>query len=288
MRFWVIFATLAAGRLQGGVLALKPETLKCFDEYLHGATIALQERATKQPFLWLDEDQRRLARAREGEIVIWSAGEKNPKGVPSGLIHDWMGAVFVPNAHLGDLLSVVRDYSRYTEVFKPGVVSARLLKQTASDDTFSMLLRNGSYFTRTIIDGDYHSTYVQVDGKRWYSISCSTRVQEIENYGQPSQHELPPDEGHGYIWRICGLSQFEERDGGVYIDEEAIALSRDIPAAFRWFVDPIVRRVSKESLALSMEETRAAVGAKAHETNVSRTSGTGSRGVCQVSGGCFR
>jgi hypothetical protein len=46
---------------------------------------------------------------------------------------------------------------------------------------------------------------------------------------------------------------------GVYVELEAIALSRDIPAAFRVFVTPIVRRVSRDSLATSLHQTKAAV-----------------------------
>jgi hypothetical protein len=53
----------------------------------------------------------------------------------------------------------------------------------------------------------------------------------------------------------------EERDGGVYADLEAIALSRDIPAAARLFVTPIVRRVSKESLATSLHQAKIALNA---------------------------
>jgi hypothetical protein len=40
---------------------------------------------------------------------------------------------------------------------------------------------------------------------------------------------------------------------------EALALSRDIPVAFRWVADPIVRRVSKNALVLSLHQTQEAV-----------------------------
>jgi len=46
---------------------------------------------------------------------------------------------------------------------------------------------------------------------------------------------------------------------GVYVELEAIALSRDIPAAFRVFVTPIVRRVLRDSVATSLHQTKAAV-----------------------------
>ncbi len=53
-----------------------------------------------------------LARVRAGETVVSPIGSQNPKRVPSGLIHDWVGAVFIPNATLQDVLRVIRDYAR--------------------------------------------------------------------------------------------------------------------------------------------------------------------------------
>jgi hypothetical protein len=70
---------------------------------------------------------------------------------------------------------------------------------------------------------------------------------------------LPEDEGTGLIWRAYSITRFEERDGGVYIELEAIILSRDIPILLRWIVDPIVRRVSRESLTTSFRQTEEAV-----------------------------
>jgi hypothetical protein len=87
-------------------------------------------------------------------------------------------------------------------------------------------------------------------------------VQEIHNYGHPNETKLPPSEGTGYLWQIYSVARFEERDGGVYMELEAIALSRDIPAAIRWIVDPIVRRISKNALLTSLRQTAEAVRLK--------------------------
>ncbi len=37
---------------------------------------------------------------------------------------------------------------------------------------------------------------------------------------------------------------------------ESIALSRDVPAIFAWFVNPLIRRVSRQTLAHFLEATR--------------------------------
>jgi hypothetical protein len=66
-------------------------------------------------------------------------------------------------------------------------------------------------------------------------------------------------EGSGVIWRLFSIARYQERDGGVYIELEAIALSRDIPASLRWLAGPIVRRVSRSSLSISLRQTENAV-----------------------------
>jgi hypothetical protein len=66
-------------------------------------------------------------------------------------------------------------------------------------------------------------------------------------------------EGSGLIWRLFSIARYAQRDGGVYVELEAIALSRDIPPTFRWLIEPIVRRVSRGSLLTSLQQTENAV-----------------------------
>ena len=58
----------------------------------------------------------------------------------------------------------------------------------------------------------------------------------------------------------------------MYVELEAIALSRDIPGSLRWMVEPIVRRVSRSALVVSLQETADAVRSN---TNITSTSSVG-------------
>ena len=176
-----------------------------------------------------------------------------------GSIHDWIGAAFFPNTKLNDVLAVVRDYNHYKDLYKPSVVESKSLAAPGGDDKFSMLLVNKEVVAKTALDSEYQACYQKLDAKRWYGIAYSTRIQEIRDYGQPGEKRLPPDEGSGYIWRLYSIARFEERDGGVYVELEAMVLSRDITGAFRWVADPIVRRVSKNSLWTSLRKMEEAV-----------------------------
>ena len=166
------------------------------------------------------------------------ASQHVPLKVQSGLIHDWTGAAFIPNANFDDVLPVLRDYDRYKDYYRPNVVDAKRIATSRSKDQFSMVLMNKSVISRTALAADYQTVYTQIDGHRWYSVTDATRFQEIAEYDTPSQHILPENHGTGLIWRIHSITHFEERDGGVYIEVEAIALSRDIPSVSCGVHDP--------------------------------------------------
>src|SRR5271165_2407625 len=122
---------LTAARSYGA--ELKEETLKTWDAYVQTANSQMRDRLQGH-FLWVDEDPDRLRRVRAGKILVASVGGQNPKPVPSGLIHDWIGAAFIPGARLEDVLSAVRDYSHFKEFYKPTVVDSRSLGTVGTCD----------------------------------------------------------------------------------------------------------------------------------------------------------
>jgi hypothetical protein len=239
---------------------LKPETLSAWNQYVQSADAAMQARLRPgKSFLWIDEAPDRRQQLRAGDIVVASVGDHNPTKVPSGLIHHWIGAAFFPNARLEDVLGVVRDYPHYKDYYHPNVVDSSTIRQTRDVDRFSMLVMNKALFMKTGLETEYESSFAQAGKQKWYSIATTVRVQEVEDYGQPSEHKLPPDEGSGFVWRLQSITRYEETDDGVYVEIEAIALSRDIPAAVSWLVNPIVRRVSKGAMTTSLRQTLGAV-----------------------------
>jgi hypothetical protein len=235
---------------------LKQESLDAWDQYLAAAKASMQERSKGQ-FLWADEAHERLGRIRKGEVVVSPMGH-TPHAVPAGLIHHWIGAAFIPGARLDDVIGVVRNYNRYTEFYKPSVIDAKTLSQKAVQDRFSVVVVDKAMFMRRALDSEYESQFTEVNSSKWYSVAETTRVQEVSDEGP-----IPDGEGSGYIWRLCTMSRYEERDGGVYLETEAIALSRPIPGVLHWVVDPIVRRVSRASLTTSIEQTRDATNSSA-------------------------
>jgi hypothetical protein len=241
-------------------IELQPGTLKAWDDYIRNADSRMQARLDGQrQFLWTDESADRSRRIRRGEILVAPVTGRGTQSVASGIIHDWIGATFIPNATIEGLLAVVHDYDRYKEFYKPVVADSKAVACTETDQNFSMVWQHKILLVNAAIEGQYQAHDFAVDERRGYNIANTTRVQEIEGYGQNGEYLLPPGQGNGFIWRMHSIARYKERDGGVYLELEAIALTRDIPPSLRWVVNPVVNHLSINSLTTSLRQTREAV-----------------------------
>jgi hypothetical protein len=114
---------------------LDQQTVAAWNKYVASATPHMQDRlAGKSPFLWADEDPARRRQLSSGEIVVSPLGNSHPLIVPRGLIHLWIGAVFIPGARIKDLDAVVGDYGKYSEMYRPSLIKAELVG-SADDGT---------------------------------------------------------------------------------------------------------------------------------------------------------
>jgi hypothetical protein len=252
-------ALLALGVSQAGAADLNPETAKAWKDYVASAHAQMQTRLGPTAcFLWSDENADRVRRLRGGEILVTPVDERTPRRVPGGLIHHWLGAMFIPEVTLAEVLETIRDYSRYTEYY-PSIVSSRLIAREGLTDHVTSIERHQAMFSRIALDADVSTIYVELNEKKAYSESSTTRLQQIQNYGGRGQHELEPSAPKAYLWALSTVGRFEERDGGVYLELEGMALSRDIPNSLHWLVDPFVRQASMAAMAASLRQTRYAV-----------------------------
>ncbi|HTS78635.1 MAG TPA: hypothetical protein VMG40_20660 [Bryobacteraceae bacterium] len=250
-----------------GVAAqLAPATLSAWEDYVQAAESRLRsDQGAQAP--WIDQVPGGRERLRGGEIIAAPTDGKPLRSVPHGLIHDWTGSIFIPGASISDVLSVLRDYDRYAEYYGPSIRSAQLLDRSRDADSFRIRYIRKALVVTVVLDIEYEARYYRIDEDRWYSMARSTSVRQIQDYGQPGERTLAADHGSGYVWRALGISRLEQSDGGVYLEEESVALSRKIPAELRWMVQPFVERLSKDLVISSLRRTRLAVlGRKAPPT----------------------
>ena len=261
---------------------LNQQTINAWDEYIQAINSQMTQRSNgTTSFLWIDEAPGRRERVRQGEILVEPGSKDTPEKVPQGLIHNWLGAVFIPDATLGSVFAMLNDYGRYDQIYNPAVKDAKLLKVSGAMRKFSLVLSEKAPFVNAAIATEYVSQNFRLDRHRWYTITYSTRIQQIDDFGKPGARELPPDQGAGYIWRLFSIQRFEERDGGVYTELETIALSRNIPFEIQWLVRPILQHLPRESMTATLQKTRdavcAALSAKAVSPETQSPSATRSR-----------
>jgi hypothetical protein len=253
------------GQLPGllGAVELQPETVRAWDTYVQNVDAQVRARLTPgHTFLWTDESANRRRDVRHGAVVV--APLLNHGGtlsVPNGLIHHWIGAAFIPDVPIDRLLGLLQDYSRYPEIYKPAVADSRFIACAGDRAEFSMIWRRRVLFVNAAIEARCQTSCFVGNRRRGYSIADSTQTREIAEYGQPGEHFLPPDTGSGFIWRLHTITRYEEQDGGVYLEMEALALTRDVPSSVQWFVSPIVKHLSANSLETMLRQTRSAVHA---------------------------
>ena len=191
------------------------------------------------------------------EYVRGAATRMQP--VPNGLTHDWISAVFAPNTTIEDLLSVVHDYGRYKDIDKPVVTDSWSLDSGTGAQEFFMVWHRHVLIVNVAMRGRYRAHDVMINSHRGYSIVEVITLQQIEDDGRPGEQLLPPDTGGGFMRRIYSISQHEERDGGVYLEIEAIVLSRGIPSSVRWLVNLGVNHLSVASMSTTLRQTSEAV-----------------------------
>jgi hypothetical protein len=257
---FLILVLLGATPVPACASDLQPETVKAWNDYVRTADLRMKDRLEgKASFLWTNESPDRRQRVGQGEIAVTPVLAHGVLKVPKGLIHHWIGGVFIPGATVDSLSALMQNYGAYKDFYKPLVVDSKILGCTSTDPLFWMLWQTKVLFITAAVEGQYRAHHVRVDSRRGYDISDSTVVQEIENYGRAGQHLLPDGTGSGYVWRVHSIARYEQRDGGVSLELEAIALTRDIPASVRWLVNPIVNRLSTDSLTTTLQQTRNAM-----------------------------
>ena len=159
------------------------------------------------------------------------------------------------------VIDMVRDYDHLARYYSPDVMQSRLISGHSDDLHVFMRLRKQKVVT-VVLDTEYDVHYGRLDAAHRYSTSRSTRVAEIEDAGTSSEHALPAGRDHGYMWRLNSYWAFEQVEGGVLVQCEAISLTRDIPAGLNWVIGPFVNSIPRESLQFTLTATRAALNEK--------------------------
>lgn len=237
-----------------------------------------QEIARRDGFLWVDalpmaSREQAYADLRNGQAVIRQSqggDSANTVSVPGGLIHDWTGIVFIPGVSISQVMSVLQDYDDAARYYGPQVLKSRLLAHSGNDFRVFFQLKQVHSVT-VVLDTEYDVHYTFLDASHAFSRSYSTRIAEVVDAGEAGERDMPVGDDHGFLWRLYSYWRFYKSDDGVYVQCNAVSLTRDVPSGLGWLVRPFIETIPEDSLRFTLEATRKAV-AKQFPSSVSKNS----------------
>lgn len=248
----VIAAVVAAEETD----SLRTETASAFQAYVKKREAEMDARRIRGGrFLWADDDADRKSMVKSGDIAIEAFSGKGAIEVKGGMIHDWIGAGFMPGTTLDKVVAMVQNYDNHKNIYQPEVIDSKLRGKSGNRYKVHLRLLKKKVIT-VVLNTEHDVEYFPLGPKRTHSRSYATRIAEVDEPGTAREKERPPSESHGFLWRLNSYWRFEERDGGVYIECEAISLTRGVPFGLGMVVMPIVRDLPRESLRRTLEATR--------------------------------
>lgn len=252
-----IVAALAVGAGIAAAADLQDQTRRAYDEYAARATRSFVERVRDDVSGGSSHEL-----PRGGTLVVRPALEDGILSVPSGLVHHWSGSTFIAGVTLQDALDVSYGYEAYNSIYKE-VLFSRLLSHEG--DTYRVLLRikgSGGGLSATL-DVTSRVQYFFPDDRHVYSVATSEDIREIIHAGTPSESSRPAGHDSGYLWRAATFNDLVASDGGVFAETETLGLSRGFPPMLGWIIEPIAKRLGRESVQKSLVQFSQAVKERA-------------------------
>lgn len=262
--FFAVFVRLFAIPLHAA--DLKPETVTAFERYVRVTETEMEDDLRDDRFLIVDrlpESERRkvYGQLHQGQIFIQelhTREDRLPFRIPSGLVHHWAGVIFIPNATLAEVNAVLQDYRNEPSIYKPEIRQAKLIEQDGDKSKIFLQLYNKSIIT-VVLNGYFDVVATPLGSRRSEIASRSTRIVEVVNPGSTDEHERTDGVDHGYMWRMNSYWRIEEKDGGVYVQNQSISLTRTVPVLLAWLIDPLTKSIPRDVLVHMLTDTQDAV-----------------------------
>jgi hypothetical protein len=261
-----LLAGAAEPRRGASLFSIRSATIQAFTEYVARTEAQNVESLRQGPFLWVDSLQEQdrstsFARLKAGEVLMRRLSVKENGGnvsVPGGLIHDWQGIVFLPGAKLDEVLKILQDYDHQSIYYAPDVERSKLESRDGDNFRFFLRFRRKKLFT-VVLNTEHQVTYYRDSPLRAHSRSSALRIAQVQDPGGAQEKEKIPGQDDGFLWRMETWWRLEERDGGVYVQNQVVTLTRDIPTGLGWLIEPFITNIPKETLEFTLQATRKAV-----------------------------
>lgn len=268
--FCLIFLGSTASRLTAA--ELRSQTLVAFERYVR-LTEARMKRDRDQPgkFLYIDSLARStrnqiMTEIQRGDVYLTELQTRDAAGhrlgAPDGWIHHWFAVMYVRGATVREAVNVIQDYDQYAKFYKPDIVRSRVLRHADNNFLVYVRLQKKTPWLTVSLDMDSDVHYYFAGPRRAYTVSHSTRIMQVEDAGLPDEHTDLPGQGGGYIWAMDSYWRLEQDRGGLIVEWESVALSRNPPLALRWLIRPFVRGAIRSTVRAMLIRTRELIQAR--------------------------
>ena len=201
-------------------------------------------------------------RLRQGELIIEQLTPATGAEFSGALLHHWRGTAFAPGAKAADFERLMQDFNAYPQHFSPQVLQARVIAQQrrphAGVDARAPAARHHG--------GDGYDLRHHLSGGWTRSTATASRAARGSPRSTPpgtsAERALNAGEEHGFLWRLNTYWSYEERDGGLYLQIEAVSLTRSIPRGLGWAIRPYIESIPRESLEFTLRSACNALRSK--------------------------
>ena len=251
---WLWVAALPCGAQF--MTSLQPQTVQEFDTYIKRVETELEQRwSGKRPFLSVDDSPSERAKVLAGDLWIQPGDPQNPIAIYQGLIHDWVGAIFIPRVSIEKVLDILQNYDRHQQIYTE-VKRSKLLKRNGNDMTGYWRLERKQSIITIVLDVTQDTHWKELAPGKWVCRAYATNISEVEHPGSSREKILPPGEGRGFLWRLDAYWSLEATNGGVLAESRTLSLTRNVPDVLAWAIQPFLQTIPKESLAGTLRHTR--------------------------------
>jgi hypothetical protein len=237
----LLAAGLGGGFLQASLVPLvhlDEATLKAYQAYVETFEKTSFEQFQKSGKMWIDGGCcGKRGAVEEGKPVVQP---RRNEDVVHGSIHHFSGSVFIKGATIESVRRVMEDYDHYVQIFKPDLGAASGMREpdsTPEDEHYSSKLRlvQSTVWMAVTYDTLYDTHYRHPAKDRWTTRSVATYIREWKDPKNQAAGTYPDGDDHGFLWKTNTYWLVRERDGGVDVQADSIALSRTSPLGFGWW-----------------------------------------------------
>jgi hypothetical protein len=254
--FLLALFLIAAPAFAQFTTTLQQRTIDEFDRYAQKIEQQLTARwHGSGSFLSIEDDAADREKVLAGELLVRPGNPGNPVEISDGLVHDWFGAVFIPNTNLHKVMDILQNFDRHSQIY-PSVVRSRLVERKGSDITGYWRLQRQQGLLTIALDVEQEAHYQEVGPGKWICRAYAKNISEVDHPGSAREKKLPSGHGQGFLWRLYAYWSLEAANGGVLAECRTLSLSRSIPAAVAWAITPFVQSLPRESLAATLRDTR--------------------------------